>query len=73
MTVVVNLRTPEEEKELIAFLNQKKYDYQTTPQAPSLTPEQAKEIIRRDEAFLQGKTSARDWEEIKRELENVYR
>jgi len=73
MTVVVNLRTPEEENELIAFLKKKQFDYQTTPDYPILTTEQEKEIIRRDKAFIQGKTSARNWDDILRDLENVYR
>jgi len=72
MTVLVNLRSPEEEKELIDFLNKKHYDYQKTD-APFLTTEQEREIIRRDKAFAEGKTSARDWEDVKRDLENVYR
>jgi hypothetical protein len=73
MTVMVNLRTPEEENELIAFLKKKRFDYQTTPDYPILTTEQEKEIIRRDNAFIQGKTSARNWDDIVRDLENVYR
>ena len=73
MTVLVNLRSPEEEKELIAFLNKKHFDYQTNPDSLILTTEQEREIIRRDEAFAQGKTNARDWDEIRKELENVYR
>lgn len=73
MTVVVNLLTPEEEKELIAFLETKHFNYQTTPDCPVLTTEQEKEIIRRDRAFAEGKTGARDWNDIIRDLENVYR
>jgi len=71
MTVVVNLRTPEEENELIAFLKKKHFDYQTTPDSPILTKEQEKEIIRRDKAFEQGKTGARNWDDIVKELELV--
>jgi len=73
MTVVVNLRSPEEEKDLIAFLKKKQYDYQTTPDFNILTTEQEKEIIRRDEAFGRGETNARDWNDVIRDLENVYR
>jgi hypothetical protein len=73
MTVLINLRTSEEEKELLAFLNKKHYDYQKTTDFPILTIEQEKEIIRRDNAFAQGKTAARNWEEIKWDLANVYR
>lgn len=73
MTVVVTLRTPEEEKVLLAFLDSLQYDYQATPDDIVLTGEQEKEIIRRDAALTEGKTSARDWDEIKKSLENAYR
>jgi putative addiction module component (TIGR02574 family) len=73
MTVVVNLRNSEEEKVLMAFLNSLEYDYQTTADNVVLTEEQQKEILRREKAFAEGKTSARTWDEIKKELENVYR
>jgi hypothetical protein len=73
MTVVVNLRSEEEEKMLLAFLNSLQYDYQTTPDDIALTTDQEKEIVRRDAAFAEGKTSARDWDEIKKSLANVYR
>jgi len=71
MTVVVNLCSAEEEKDLIAFLKQKQYDYQTSPDFQILTTEQKKEVIRRDEAFSRGETNARDWNDIVRDLENV--
>ncbi len=73
MTVVVNLRNDEEEKVLIAFLNSLEYDYQTTAPDIELTTAQKKEIIRREKSFAEGKTTARSWEEIKKDLENVYR
>ena len=73
MTVVVNLRSEEEEKVLLAFLNSLQYDYQSAPHDVELTDEQAKEIIRREKAFAEGKTTARSWDEIKKDLEDVYR
>lgn len=73
MTVVVNLRSPEEEKVLLAFLDSLQYDYHNAPDGLTLTSEQEKEIIRRDAALVKGKTSARTWEEIKKDLGNVYR
>jgi hypothetical protein len=73
MTVLVNLRNPEEDKELLAFLDKKKYDYKSTSDFLVLTSEQEKEILRRDKSFAEGKTSARNWDDIVRELENVYR
>jgi putative addiction module component (TIGR02574 family) len=38
-----------------------------------LTDKQKEEVLRRDKAFAEGKTAARTWEEIKKELEKVYR
>ena len=73
MTVVINLRNSEEEKVLLAFLDSLHYDYQSESDSSVLTTEQKNEIIRRDKAFAEGKTDARDWNEIKKELGNVYR
>lgn len=73
MTVVVNLRSMEEEKVLLAFLDSLHYDYQTTSNDIVLTVEQENEIIRRDTALTEGKTSTRSWDEIKKNLVNVYR
>ncbi len=73
MTVVVNLKKPEEEKVLIAFLESLNYDYLTTCEIINLTQEQQQEVLRREKAFAEGQTSSRSWSEIKKELENVYR
>lgn len=72
MTISVSVNNEQEEKVLLAFLNSLEYDYQTDDDYV-LTPEQQKEILRRDKEFLNGKTTARDWNEIKDELRNVYR
>jgi putative addiction module component (TIGR02574 family) len=47
-------------------------DYQTTPEDINLTEAQQKEILKRDADFVSGKTTARDWEDIRRELEALY-
>jgi hypothetical protein len=73
MTVVVNLRNGEEEKVLLAFLNSLAYEYQTDSFNIELTEEQAKEILRREKSFAEGKTTLRTWDEVKKDLENVYR
>ena len=44
MTVVVNLRNEEEEKELYAFSDSRRYDYQTEAEDILLTDAQQKEI-----------------------------
>ncbi|MEO6524761.1 MAG: addiction module protein [Mucilaginibacter sp.] len=71
MTIVVNPHNEQEEKVLLAFLESLKYEYQTND--IEITTEQQKEILRRDKSFAEGKTTARNWEEIKKELESVYR
>lgn len=73
MTVVVNLKNPEEEKVLLAFLESLNYDYLTTADESELTEQQQQEVLRREKAFSEGKTSARSWDEIRKELANVYR
>jgi hypothetical protein len=73
MTVVVNPWNLEEEKVLLAFLYSLGYDYQPASDSLILTADWEKEIIRRDKTFAEGKTSARDWSEIKKELGDVYR
>ena len=40
---------------------------------PTLTTEQEKELIKRDVAFARGETSARNWDDIIRDLEKIYR
>ena len=71
MTVTVNLHNEEQEKALIDFLEQMHYDYQSDN--ISLSEAQKEEILKRDNDFLAGKTTARDWNDIKHELRSVYR
>ncbi|MCQ6958506.1 hypothetical protein [Mucilaginibacter aquariorum] len=73
MTISVNLHSEQEEKVLLAFLDSLKYDYQTDNDAFFLSGEQQKEILSRDQEFIEGKTTARDWNEIKKEMDRVYR
>lgn len=65
MTVVVNLRNSKEEKVLLAFLNSLEYDYQTDSSSVALSEEQQKEVLRRENAFAEGKTAARSWKTLK--------
>jgi hypothetical protein len=71
MTIVVNPHNEQEEKVLLAFLNSLAYEYQTDD--IQLSVEQQKEILRREQSFAEGKTTERNWEDIKRDLERVYR
>jgi len=73
MTVVVNTHSEQEEKVLLAFLDSLKYDYQTNDAELSLTDAQAEEILSRDKKFAEGKSTAKTWDEIKKELSSVYR
>jgi hypothetical protein len=73
MTVIVNPHSEEQEKALFNFLDQMNFDYQSEIEDIILTDEQKKEIIRRDNDFISGKTIARDWEDIRRDLQSVYR
>jgi putative addiction module component (TIGR02574 family) len=74
MTISVNTQNEQEEKVLIAFLESLNYDYQTEDEEDVfLTDEQKAEILRRDNELREGKVTARDWSEIKAEMERVYR
>ena len=73
MTVIVNPHSKEQEKALVEFLDRMQYDYQSDTDGLNLTELQKQEILKRDNDFINGKTTARDWNDIKRELRSVYR
>ncbi len=73
MTVTVNLYTEEQEKALIEFLDNMHYEYQSDNNDAGLTEAQKVEVLKRDNDFINGKTTARNWEDIKRDLGSVYR
>lgn len=73
MTISVNPHNEQEEKVLLAFLESLKYDYQTDDGKFFLTDDQQKEILARDKDLTDGKTTARDWNDIKKEMDRVYR
>jgi hypothetical protein len=73
MTVTVNLHSEQQEKALLDFLERMDFDYSSDENDVFLTEDQKREIIRRDNDFINGKTTARDWEDIKRDLQSVYR
>ena len=72
MTVTINLHSEEQEKALFDFLERMDFDYQSNENDVFLTEDQKKEIIKRDNDFISGKTTARDWEDIKRDLQSVH-
>ena len=53
------------------FLDKMNYDYQSDDYNFSLIESQKQEVIRRDNDFINGQTTARDWNDIKRDLKNV--
>jgi hypothetical protein len=73
MTVTVNLHNEEQEKALFEFLNNMHFDYQSDTDNIGLSESQKNEILKRDNDYTQGKTTARDWDDIKRDLKSVYR
>jgi len=73
MTVTVNLHSEEQEKALIEFLESMHFDYQSDADNVGLTEFQKQQVFKRDSDFLDGKTTARDWDDIKRDLKSVYR
>jgi len=73
MTVTINLNSAEQEKNLFDFLEKMNFDYQHDQDSVVLTENQKEEILKRDNDFISGKKAARNWDEIKKELERVYR
>ena len=72
MTVTVNLHSEDQEKALFDFLDKMNFEYQSDDDDLRLTEDQKQEIIRRDNDFVSGKTAARDWNDIKRDLSRIY-
>jgi hypothetical protein len=69
MTVIVNTHNEEQEKALIAFLDNLQYEYQKDI---GLTEEQQQEVLRRDHEFEAGNITSRRWDEIKKDLGKIY-
>jgi len=73
MAVIVNPHSEEQEKALVEFLDRMQYDYQSDTDDLGLTELRKQEILKRDNDFINGKTTARDWNDIKHKLRSVYR
>ena len=73
MTVIVNPHSEEQEKAPVEFLDRMQYDYQRDTDDLGLTEVQKQEILKRDNDVINGKTTARDWNDIKHELRSIYR
>jgi hypothetical protein len=64
MAIVVNPHNPKEEKALLAFLNQMKYDYTREEETFTLSEAQQKEILERDREYEAGETKSYSLDEI---------
>jgi hypothetical protein len=69
-TLSFNFHNEQEEKVLLAFLDSLKYDYQQVDQADNFVLSEAdvKGLLQTKSDFIDGKTTARPWEDIKRDL-----
>lgn len=72
-TLTFNFHNEQEEKVLLAFLDSLQYDYQRAEDqaAYELSEEEVQGLLQTKHKFLVGNTTARSWEEIKREIKRV--
>jgi hypothetical protein len=64
MTIVVNPHNPQEERALLAFLDNMKYDYSREEETFVLSESQQKEILERDREYEAGETETYSVDEI---------
>jgi hypothetical protein len=69
-TRTFNLHNEQEEKVLLAFLDSLKYNYRRVDEqeAFQLFEEEVKGLLQTKRDFLEGRTTARPWEDMKRNL-----
>ena len=69
-TLTFNFHNDQEEKVLLAFLDSLKYDYRCVDEQETfqLSDEEVKGLLQTKRDFLEGRTTARPWEDIKRDL-----
>ena len=69
-TLTFNFHNEQEEKVLLAFLDSLQYDYRPVEEQETFpfSPEEIKSLLQTKQDFLDGKTFARPWEEIKQQL-----
>ena len=73
MTVTVSLYNEEQERTLIEFLEKMHYEYRNDGEDWTISEAQKEEIVKRDNKYLSGETTTRNWDDIKRDLERAYR
>jgi hypothetical protein len=69
-TLTFNFHNEQEEKVLLAFLDSLKYDYRRVDEQKDfqLSDEEVKGLLQTKRDFLEGRTTARPWVDIKRDL-----
>jgi hypothetical protein len=69
-TLTFNFHSEQEEKVLLAFLDSLQYDYRRAedPEDFRFSEEEVKGLLQTKRDFLEGRTTARPWEEIERNL-----
>lgn len=70
-TLKIDIQNDQEKKVLLAFLDSLSYHYRSDTDDYVLSDDQIKEMIKRKEDFLAGKTTSRSWSEIKQRYEGV--
>lgn len=72
-TLTFNFHNEQEEKVLLAFLDSLHYDYRPVeePETFQFSQEEIKGLLQTKQDFLEGKTTARPWEEIKQNLKRA--
>ena len=69
-TLIFNFHNEQEEKVLLAFLDSLKYDYRRIDEQETLqlSEKEVKGLLETKRDFLEGRTTARSWEDIKPDL-----
>ena len=72
-TLRFNFHNEQEEKVLLAFLDKLQYDYRWVDEQEDFqfSEEEVKSLLQAKRDFIEGKTTARPWEEIKRNLKRA--
>ena len=65
-TLLVNISYEQDERDLIAFLDSRKYNYSAAVQPGGLSDAQQKEILRREADFKAGKIKSEPWVEVRK-------
>jgi putative addiction module component (TIGR02574 family) len=66
MSIIVNPHSPQEEQQLIAFLDSMKFEYSTERYIDDISDIQKAEILRREADFKAGKIKSQPWSEVRK-------